>query len=280
MRLSSSMISSQDLQRGAQRTFITCALYHQAPTTTTQCGACAWHRPLRIKRKRNNSKHWQQQQHLKQQYGLWCNRKASVEMPLDVSHAGQLGLRKQSLCRSGSEFTSGGQYTHFITFCQKAQWNVCGTLFLCMSPPTEFLITNVATRPLLMSFVQDNYGLAGTARQRMKRRLCVVWVDVALWPLLLSIPWVWPGLFVSRRIRASESVGGAALEAERFAPAPLPPFHIGSPRSATVPNWSSCSQWGRCCLPFPRDQFNPVCAQWWRLSRSKTLFSPLPYILI
>lgn len=171
-------------------------------------------------------------------------------MLFDVSHAGQLRLIKQSLCSGGSEFTSGGQYTHFITFCQKAQWNVCGTLFLCMSPSVEFLITNVATRPLLMSFVKDNYGLGGMARERMKSRLCVVWVDVALWPLLLSIPCVWPGLFVFERIRASDSVTGAVLEAEWSAPAPLPLF-------ISVPNWIPTCQDGALrtvtpMQPFPR----------------------------
>jgi hypothetical protein len=42
---------------------------------------------------------------------------------------------KQSLCADGSGFKCwwGGQYTHFITFCQRAPWNVCGTLFRCMS---------------------------------------------------------------------------------------------------------------------------------------------------
>lgn len=114
-----------------------------------------------------------------------------MKVPFDVSHAGQLRLIKQSLCTNGSEFRWGGQYTHFITFCQKAQWNVCGTLFLCMSPSMEFLIADVATRSSLMSFVKDNYGLSGMDREGMKSWLCMVWVDVALWPLLLSIPCVW-----------------------------------------------------------------------------------------
>lgn len=46
----------------------------------------------------------------------------------------------------------------------------------------EFLIDDVSTRSLLMSFVQDNYGLGGTAREGMKSWLCVVWLDVALQP--------------------------------------------------------------------------------------------------
>lgn len=45
-----------------------------------------------------------------------------------------------------------------------------------MSPSMEFLITNVTTRPLLMSFVKDNYGLGGMAKASMKSWLCVVWV--------------------------------------------------------------------------------------------------------
>ena len=119
-----------------------------------------------------------------------------MEVPFDVSHAGQLRLTKRSLCTNGSEFRWGGQYTHFIKFCQKAQWNVCGTLFLCMSPSMEFLIADVATRSLLMSFVKDNYGLGGTAGEGMKSWLCGFWVDVVLWPLLLSIPCEWPALHV------------------------------------------------------------------------------------
>lgn len=121
-----------------------------------------------------------------------------MEVPFDVSHAGQLWLIKQSLCTSGSEFRWGGQYTHFITFCQKAQWNVCGTLFLCMSPSMEFLIADVATRSLLMSFVKDNYRLGGTAREGMKNWLCAVWVDVALRPLLPCVPCVWPVLHAQK----------------------------------------------------------------------------------
>lgn len=57
-----------------------------------------------------------------------------------------------------------------------------------MSPSMEFLVADVATRSLLMSFVKDNYGLGGMAREEMKSWLCVVWVDVALRPLVLSIP--------------------------------------------------------------------------------------------
>lgn len=59
-----------------------------------------------------------------------------------------------------------------------------------MSPSMEFLIADVATRSLLMSFVKDNYGLGGMAREGMKSWLCAVWVDVALQPLLPSIPCV------------------------------------------------------------------------------------------
>lgn len=58
-------------------------------------------------------------------------------------------------------FTSAAQYTHFITPRQKAQWNVCSTLCVCMSPPAEFLQSSVATRPLLMSVVQIIMGLRG-----------------------------------------------------------------------------------------------------------------------
>ena len=148
-----------------------------------------------------------------------------MEVPFDVSHAGQLRLIKQSLCTSGSEFRRGGQYTHFITFCQKAQWNVCGTLFLCMSPSMEFLIADVATRSPLMSFVKDNYGLGGMAREGMKSWLCAVWIDVALRPRLLSVARVWPALFVSERIRASVPSLAPALEGQWSAPAPLPPSH-------------------------------------------------------
>lgn len=160
-----------------------------------------------------------------------------MEVPFDVSHAGQLRLIKPSLCSSGSEFTLGGQYTHFITFCQKAQWNVCGTLFLCMSPSMEFLITNVATRPLLMSFVKDNYGFGGMARERMKSWLCVVWVDVALWPLLLSIPCVWPVLFVSKRIQASVPSLVLCLRQNDHLHH-LCPFHISSQLDPNVPGCS------------------------------------------
>lgn len=160
-----------------------------------------------------------------------------MEVPFDVSHAGQLRLIKQSLCGNCSEFIWGGQYTHFITFCQKAQWNVCGTLFLCMSPSMEFLITNVATRSVLMSFVKDNYGLGGMARERMKSWLCVVWVDVALWPLLLSIPCVWPALFVSKRIQASVPSLTLCLRQNGLLQH-LCPFHISSQLHPNVPGWS------------------------------------------
>lgn len=119
-----------------------------------------------------------------------------MEVPFDVSHAGQLRLIKQSLCTNGSGFTWGGQYTQFITFCQKAQWNVCGTLFLCMSLSMEFLIADVATRSLLMSFVKDNYRLGETDREGMKSWLCAVWVDVAPRPLLLTLTCIWPLLHV------------------------------------------------------------------------------------
>ncbi len=59
-----------------------------------------------------------------------------------------------------------------------------------MSPSMEFLIVDVATRSLLMSFVKDNYGLGEMAREGMKSWLCAVWGDVALRPLPLSIPCV------------------------------------------------------------------------------------------
>lgn len=117
-----------------------------------------------------------------------------MEVPFDVSHAGQLRFIKQSLCANGSEFRWGGQYTHFITFCQKSQWNVCGALFLCMSPSMEFQIADVATRSLLMSFVKDNYGLGGMVRAGMKSWLCAVWLDVA--------PCVWPALHVRKKERS------------------------------------------------------------------------------
>lgn len=169
-----------------------------------------------------------------------------MEVPFDVSHAGQLRLIKQSLCSSGLEFTWGGKYTHFIKFCQKAQWNVCGTLFLCMSPSVEFLITNVATRPLLMSFVKDNYGLDGMARERMKSWLCVVWVDVALWPMLLSIPCVWPVLFVSERIRASAP---SSLLCSRLNDLlqHLCPFHINSQLDPKCARPEHGTKWRSCC---------------------------------
>lgn len=125
--------------------------------------------------------------HLNQYFALWSCKRARLEVPFDVSHAGHLKLMIQSLCGSSSEFTWGGQYVHFITFCQKAQWNVCGTLFLCMSPSMEFLITNVTTRPLLMSFVKDNYGLGGMAKASMKSWF--VWFGyIAPWPMLLLYP--------------------------------------------------------------------------------------------
>lgn len=158
-----------------------------------------------------------------------------MEVPFDVSHAGQLRLIKQSLCTSGSEFSWGGQYTHFITFCQKAQWNVCGTLFLCMSPSMEFLIADVATRSLLMSFVKDNYGLGGMAREGMKSWLCVVWVDVALRPLLLSIPRVWPALFVSgKKIQASVP---SPLQSDLLQH--LCPFQVCPQLDPNEPGWST-----------------------------------------
>lgn len=56
-----------------------------------------------------------------------------------------------------------------------------------MSPSMEFLIADVATRSPLMSFVKDNYGLGGMAREGMKSWLCAVWIDVALRPRLLSV---------------------------------------------------------------------------------------------
>lgn len=56
-----------------------------------------------------------------------------------------------------------------------------------MSPSMEFLIADVATRSLLMSFVRDNYGLGGMAGEGMKSWLCALWVDVALRPLPLSV---------------------------------------------------------------------------------------------
>ena len=51
-------------------------------------------------------------------------------------------------------------------------------LFLCMSPSMEFLVADVTTRSLLMSFVKDNYGLVGMARDGMKSWLCVPCVDI------------------------------------------------------------------------------------------------------
>lgn len=110
------------------------------------------------------------------------DERASMEVLFDVSHAGQLRLIKQSLCTNGSGFTWGGQYTQFITFCQKAQWNVCGTLFLCMSLSMEFLIANVATRSLLMSFVKDNYRVGEMDGEGMKSWLCAIWVCCIMTP--------------------------------------------------------------------------------------------------
>lgn len=161
-----------------------------------------------------------------------------MEVPFDVSHAGPLRLIKQSLCTSGSEFRWGGQYTHFITFCQKAQWNVCGTLFLCMSPSMEFLIADVATRSLLMSFVKDNYGLGGMAKEGMKSWLCAVWVDVASWPLLLCIPCVWPALFVFEKIQASGPLP-VLYSRQSDLLQHLCPFHICPQLHPDVPGWST-----------------------------------------
>ena len=56
-----------------------------------------------------------------------------------------------------------------------------------MSPSMEFLVADVATRSLLMSFVKDNYGLGGVSRVGMKSRLCVESVDIALRPLVLPM---------------------------------------------------------------------------------------------
>lgn len=162
-------------------------------------------------------------------------QRTRLEVPFDVSHAGQLRLIKQSLCTDGSEFRWGGQYTHFIKFCQKAQWNVCGTLFLCMSPSMEFLIADVATRSLLMSFVKDNYGIGGMAKDGMKSWLCVVWVNVVLWPLPLSVPCVWPALHVQKN-PGLRPIISAALEAEWSAPAPLASSYSMSP------TWSQCTR--------------------------------------
>ena len=127
------------------------------------------------------------------------NKRAKVEVAFDVSHAGERGLIKQSLCTDGSGFKCWwwGQYTHFITFCQRAQWNVYGTLFLCMSPSMEFLVADVATRSPLMSFVKDNYGLGGVSRVGMKSRLCAERVDIALRPLVLPMPSRWPGALLA-----------------------------------------------------------------------------------
>ncbi len=173
-----------------------------------------------------------------------------MEVPFDVSHAGQLRLIKQSLCTSGSEFRWRGQYTHFITFCQKAQWNVCGTLFLCMSPSMEFLITDVATRSLLMSFVKDNYGLGGMAREGMKSWLCAVWVDVASWPPLLSIPCVWPVLSVSGKIHPSVPSTVLCLRPSDLLQH-LWPFHTCPTPDPSAPGWHEVM----LVLPFPRALF-------------------------
>lgn len=144
-----------------------------------------------------------------------------MEVPFDVSHAGQRRLIKQSLCTSVSEFRWGGQYTHFITFCQKAQWNVCGTLFLCMSPSMEFLIANVATRSLLMSFVKDNYGLGGMARVDEKLALCGLGRCCIATPAFFYTLCLTCAVCV-RKNPGLRSITCAALEAEWSAPAPLP----------------------------------------------------------
>lgn len=57
-----------------------------------------------------------------------------------------------------------------------------------MSPFVEFLIANVATRPLLMSFVKDNNGAGGMAGEGMKSWLCAARADLAPRPWLLSVP--------------------------------------------------------------------------------------------
>lgn len=190
-----------------------------------------------------------------------------MEVPFDVSHTGQLRLIKQSLCTNCSEFTWGGQYTHFITFCQRAQWNLCGTLFLCMSLSMEFLIVDVVTRSLLMSFVKDNYRLREMDREGMKSWLCVLLVDVAMRPLLLTLTWVWPLPFV-QKFRPQLYHHRHAWEVwSTFAP------HI---TACVPPAWSQCTRYGTwnkatLLLPFSQGTASYVYHIPYRLCRVSSL---------
>lgn len=104
------------------------------------------------------------------------------------------GHMREDLSNDGSGFKCwwGGQWTHFIKFCQRAQWNVCKALFLCMSLLMEFLVADVATRSLLMSFVKDNYGLLSVAEELdEKLALCALCEDSIFIPLHSEWP-EWP----------------------------------------------------------------------------------------
>lgn len=61
---------------------------------------------------------------------------------------------------------------------------MCKALFLCMSLLMEFLVADVATRSLLMSFVKDNYGLLSVAEELdEKLALCALCEDSIFIPL-------------------------------------------------------------------------------------------------
>lgn len=57
----------------------------------------------------------------------------------------------------------------------------CVRHFVCVHVPARGISDDQCCyKASANEFCPDNYGLAGTSRLPMKRRLCVLWVDVAL----------------------------------------------------------------------------------------------------
>lgn len=83
-----------------------------------------------------------------------------MEVPFDVSHAGLGGLINKVfvLMAQGSNVDEGDNIhtsLHFV----KGRHEMCvGHCFGACPPSMKFLVADVATRSLLMSFVKDNYG--------------------------------------------------------------------------------------------------------------------------
>lgn len=238
------------IQPGTRRTLITCALYLQAPTTTsTNTNYPAWvrQRPLRIKRRRNNNNNNSNKDD--NNNNIWNNT-------VCCGAAGDAVWRCHWICcptlaNSANKVSAAAAPLHISGIIRTLHYTLskgamkCVRHFVCVHVPACGISDEQCRyKASANECCPDNYGLAGPSGPPMKRRLCVLWVDVALWPLLLSVACVWPGLFVSPRIRACTSVARSALEAQRSAPAPLPPFHIASPPAADEPpNWSSFCQW-------------------------------------